>query len=221
MPYSRTQLISLACILGLEITVLVGKPSFTLAQAFKPSGIPVPPRRVFLPPRGDFGECFPAETELTPLIPGTNFGMPVTASAHPTFFVYVPETNASYLEFALYDSGKEVYFTELEPNSQAGILRLPIPETVSLETRQLNGEPKVYEWTLTLVCDPADATKDVSVSGWVHRLPNINPDGKTAADFADLGVWYDALDAAYAEQTAPILLDSVGLEEFTQVPLLE
>ncbi|MEC4983337.1 MAG: DUF928 domain-containing protein [Oscillatoria sp. PMC 1068.18] len=222
MSSSRTQLISLACLLGLEAIALVSQPSLTLAQAFKPSGIPVPPRRVFLPPRGDLaGECVPAATKPIALIPGTNFGMPLTASAHPTFFVYVPETHASSLEFTLYDSGKEVYFAQLEPNSQAGILPLPIPESVSLEAQENDGEMKVYEWTLTLVCDPSDATKDIAVTGWVHRIPDVNPEGKTAADFANLGVWYDALDAAYSEQTAAVLLDSVGLAEFTEVPLLE
>ncbi|MBZ8179261.1 MAG: DUF928 domain-containing protein [Oscillatoria sp. PMC 1051.18] len=215
------KLVSLSLLAGIQLTALISEQPFTLAQAFKPSrNAAIPARRRLPPPRAS-GDCALGDLKLTPLVPGRDFGMPLTASANPAFYIYVPQSTASRFEFALFDGRTEVYSLELPATSQAGILRLPLPETVSLEAGEVNGQPKVYQWFFSIVCDEDDRSADLRANGWVHRVADIAPATQTATDFAELGLWYDALDAAYAEQSAPVLLNSVGLEQFSAIPLVE
>ncbi|MBZ8179260.1 DUF928 domain-containing protein [Oscillatoria salina] len=237
--------IFVSCLLCLQVTVNVSfsrqaqaqsEADFLLAQTFKPSGIPVPARLPFPPPRARLPRsifrlrrprtpqtrmsCVVGETSLVALIPNSEFGLPLTVSAHPSFFVYVPRTNASKFEFTLYDDRRELYKLQLQPTAQPGILRLQVPPTVSLQAGKVNGKPKIYQWFLTVVCDESDRAQDLFVGGWVHRSADVHPRGRTAVDFANVGIWYDALAAAYREGTASKLLDEVGLERFQRVPLL-
>ncbi|MEC4983334.1 MAG: DUF928 domain-containing protein [Oscillatoria sp. PMC 1068.18] len=215
------KLVSLSLLLGIQFTAFLSAQPFTFAQTFKPSrNSSIPARRRLPPPRAS-GNCAIGDLKLTPLVPGQDFGMPLTAAANPTFYVYVPQTTASRYEFALFDGRSEVYSVELPANSQAGILRVPLPETVVLEAGEVNGQPKVYQWFFSVVCDESDRSFDLRANGWVHRLADVAPGTQTATDFAALGLWYDALDAAYAEESAPVLLDSVGLEQFSPIPVLE
>ncbi|MEC4983336.1 MAG: DUF928 domain-containing protein [Oscillatoria sp. PMC 1068.18] len=241
---SSLKLIFVSFLFGLQITgyLSFSRPAqaqsqadWLFAQTFKPSRMPVPARLPFPPPRARLpsifrigrprtprtrGSCAAGRMGLVPLVPNSDYGMPLTISAHPTFFVYVPQTTASSFEFSLYDGRREVYKRRLQPTTQAGILRLQVPSTVSLQAGKVNGQPKVYQWFLTVVCDKSDRAQDLFAGGWVHRSAQINPRGRTATDFANVGVWYDALAAGYRQRTAPRLLDSVGLERFGRIRLL-
>ena len=46
------------------------------------------------------------------------------------------------------NNGKEIYSSEFVPPETSGIVKLTIPETVSLEVEQ------EYHWELTLMCNP-------------------------------------------------------------------
>ena len=57
-------------------------------------------------------------------------------------------------------------------------------------------------WTLTVVCDPVNRSRNPFVSGLVMVKPNVQllerveklPQLEQAAEFARWGYWYDALD---------------------------
>lgn len=96
--------------------------------------------------------------------------MPLTVRPNPTFYVYVPESSSVRYEFALFDGRSPVYKVELEPVATAGIIRIALPETVTLEAGAVDGEPKTYQWFLSMVCDVDDRSRDVTTNGWVHRV---------------------------------------------------
>jgi hypothetical protein len=114
----------------------------------------------------------------------------------------------------------------LERPAGAGLQRIRLAELgVSLETDQ------EYQWSVAVVPDATDHSKDVVASGWVQRvaapdalaqqLSAAGPDGAVSV-YGEAGLWYDMLDAAfervranpesdaYREQLAT-LLEQAGL----------
>ncbi len=77
-----------------------------------------------------------------------------------------------------------------------------------------------YEWSVALVVDPDERSKDIVTTGWIRRVAEPEPPGDDAATRAAHGLWYDALDAAArdpAGQSAlSALLAQAGLEPITQ-----
>jgi hypothetical protein len=153
-----------------------------------------------------------------------------TASEHPSLFWYLSDASPGYVlfELTLIDEGS------IEPVVD---VRLPAPSAKGLQRVDL-GEHGVslspgqeYQWSLALVVDPEQRSRDVVASGWIERVPA--PDalsGRLAAAgplgaaqiYAESGLWYDALDAiwqlgearpdgAEAQRQLDALLAEVGL----------
>jgi hypothetical protein len=59
-----------------------------------------------------------------------------------------------------------------------------------------------YQWSVALVVDPQERSRDVVASGWIERVPGPGGAAGDPADAARRGLWYDALDAAYASARA-------------------
>ena len=68
-----------------------------------------------------------------------------------------------------------------------------------------------YEWTVTLVADPAKRSADLITAGWIERV--AAPAGLDASDPAALaaqGLWYDAFARA-PEALRQAMLRDAGL----------
>ncbi len=128
-----------------------------------------------------------------------------TTSAQPSLYWYLAEPLAGdvVLELTVIDetSIDPLVDRRLERPAGPGLQRVRLSDLgVSLDPGQ------EYQWSVALVPDPEDHSKDVVASGWVQRVPapdeiskraaTVGPDG-AASVYGDAGLWYDMLDAAF------------------------
>ncbi|AFY38361.1 protein of unknown function DUF928 [[Leptolyngbya] sp. PCC 7376] len=198
-------------------------PPQLIAQAFRaPFGAAVPDRRRLPPPRAS-GDCSTGDIKLASLLPGEAFGMPLTGSANPEFYVYLPEVSADYVEFSIFKGRKSIHKAQFAAPTEAGVVAIALPEDIALEAgTNTTGKPIAYQWYFNVVCDAEDRSTDLKTNGWIHRLTDIDISEQSATELADMGLWYDALNAAYNEGQTAVdnLLESVELNDFVGVPLL-
>ncbi|NEP61171.1 MAG: DUF928 domain-containing protein [Symploca sp. SIO2G7] len=98
------------------------------------------------------------------LVPTTDSSK--TIADNPSLFVYVPKTTAKSAKFIVRDNnGKEIYHSEFVPPETSGIVKLTIPETVSLEVEQ------EYHWELVLMCNQTNyfAAENKYIDGFLLR----------------------------------------------------
>ncbi len=236
MNISKSTLRVISAILTLSI--LVG-PNFTpsvrsqnRATSFEP-----PPGRD-IPRGGTAGggsrsvgnACSPSKSgvsaTLTALSPGGQLGL--TQSSRPKFLVYVPQTSAQTMEFSLFDDKMNgVYQMNLPVSNRTGLVSIELPENAPSLVKD-----KPYYWTVALVCNPNERTKDMVVGGWIEHS-ELNDSLKQelakarglerASLYAQKGFWYDAVNTLVEmQQTEPgnlaiaaswaELLKSVGLD---------
>jgi len=133
-----------------------------------------------------------------------------TISSNPIFAWFVRDSQPRQMQFRLYqeDSATQEYelvqeIKDKDFQSKPGIMVLPMPKTVSLETG------KKYLWQVELICDrnrPSAnlfAEAEIEIATTQATLKNkmnqtINPDDK-AILFAKNGLEYDALMTVLAE----------------------
>ncbi len=182
-----------------------------------------------------------SEPPLTALVPRLNpeeGDWALTVSRHPTLWVYVPETVASEGIFVLRDRQWNDLYRQEVALSEAGILELELPETV--EALAVDED---YRWQFAIVC-PADATdvrREIVTEGWVRRVEPSEaltrefdgvPERNEPLVYGSKGIWYEALSGLARQiQTSPNdeevqqrwreFLESAGLAEFSEVPVLE
>jgi hypothetical protein len=126
-----------------------------------------------------------------------------TVSAQPSLFWYLDRTpDASMrIEFALFDqaSDEPEVEAELAAPKRAGIQRIRLAD-YGVELKP----GSEYEWSVTLVVDPAKRSKDVVVTGWIDRIEHSGQlatrlesesDTRAAAIYAEEGIWYDSFAA--------------------------
>jgi hypothetical protein len=123
-----------------------------------------------------------------------------TLSDHPSLFWYVdgPPPENARVYFTLIDdtSVEPLVEVELERPARAGIYRIDLAEhAVHLE------RGAEYEWSVVLVVDSGQRSKDVVSSGWIDRVEapaGLAPAGvpHSVQAYAEYGLWYDALGAA-------------------------
>ncbi len=183
------------------------------------------------------GQCVKGKLNLTALVPENKIGRAV--SDYPTFFFYVPQTEAELAEFILKDqSGNPIYKTTLKINNSSGVIGVSIPANKNVSPLQVG---KNYRWSISLICDAEDRSADVLEEGMVHRvelsadirrqLDQADPREKTFI-YAENGIWQDALSTlAAARRDQPndttfkadweSLLDSVKLGEIAKEPIVQ
>lgn len=178
----------------------------------------------------DYGDL----AALVPVTEGTVWGQ--TTAAQPTLWFYLPAAIAPEqpMELMVQNADDEVlYMTTLAVDAAAGNIAIALPETVTLPV----GEP--HYWTLALYCDPAQPASSVFVSGTIERvaadgveplLTETVPSLSLAQDYANAGVWHDALAVLGAlQQLEPdnsdgqtlwtALLEQVGLTAAAPAPI--
>jgi hypothetical protein len=165
------------------------------------------------------------------LVPTSQQGL--TISDHPTFWVYIPQTEAASLYLAIKTlDDRGVYQTQFPLNHSGGIMAVTLPEEApALQV----GE--IYTWSIALLCNSPQV--DIPfVGGYVRRVDlSLTPESSTdllqqAAAYGQAGVWYDTLTRlAELKQTQPnnpavtenwvSVLASVDLNEMVQQPFLQ
>lgn len=179
--------------------------------------------------------CVSPGTPLTVLAPNNNVG--TTVSDNPSMFWFVPKTQAKSAEFVVVDEeGNDVYLTTLALNGTPGVVKLALPDTVTLEPG------KTYTWQLALICDPNNRRQDEFVRGNLQRtelsaeqkakLAQSTTPIQKAELYAQARVWQDAISIlAQQRQERPNdsavttawqdLLKSVQLDAIATAPLVE
>jgi hypothetical protein len=183
------------------------------------------------------GCASPSQLSLTALVPKNKIGR--TVSDYPTFFFYLPQTEAELAEFILEDeNGKQIYQQDLTISNLSGVIGVSIPADKNVPPLEVG---KKYTWKFTVVCDADDRSSDQMESGVVRRvelsaeilreLENADPRRKTFI-YAENGIWQDALSnlaaARRANPNEPVfetdwesLLDSVTLREIAKERIVE
>jgi len=225
-----------ACVCCLWLSGLAVAPR-TGAEPFQPPNRGLPGRREGAATRG----CVLGHpSRLMALLPDTNLGL--TTEAYPTFFWYMPRSQARFVEFSLYQTNQEgdrqlIYSSTLSVTSEAGIARVSLPTHSGLPPLAVGQD---YQWSVAIICNPNNRRGDLRVDGWVHRI-EPEPDLAQALATADRseqvslyarhGIWFDAVAAlAELQLAAPEdaelqgrwqeLLESVGLEAIAEQPFL-
>ncbi|MEM1251969.1 MAG: DUF928 domain-containing protein [Cyanobacteria bacterium P01_H01_bin.21] len=183
----------------------------------------------------------PQSPHLTSIFPDDDLGY--TTDGYPAFQWYMPSNNASYVEFNLYEVISEdegifqpVYQTAFVPSPTAGIATLQLPQAAGLTPLEADN---YYYWSVEVYC-PDDDVAAMMAEGFVEVLtpdPALeaelaNSEGiDRAAIAAENSLWFDATRALTDHlQTQPddrqaieswqILLESIGLENIADAPLL-
>lgn len=195
-----------------------------------------PPNRDSRPIRGG---CQSNQQQLSfrALVPSNKTGR--TVSDYPTFFFYLPKTEAESAEFTLLDStGQQIYQQTLTVKNVSGVIGISIPANSNVPPLAAG---KTYTWNFTLICNPADRSGDLPSIGKVERV-ELSADIRRQLEQADArekifvyaknGIWLDALsNLAAARRTLPTneaiqadwesLLDSVKLSEIAKEPIVQ
>ncbi|NEO99802.1 MAG: DUF928 domain-containing protein [Symploca sp. SIO2E9] len=196
---------------------------------------------------GSRGSC---NFDLTSLVPVDEQGG-WTTQANPTLWLQVPmelSSIKSILVMVKDESGSTVYRTEQENlDASAGIVRLPLPETVQLPVSNPDSEDKsgFFNWMVAMYCDDS-GDRPAYVEGSIRRVAieapsELDLEGKSPQEIIELSnlytqnrIWYDALtvlgNARLAAPNDQALLEAwqkllsypiVGLEAVVNEPLVE
>ncbi|MFM7405336.1 MAG: DUF928 domain-containing protein [Cuspidothrix sp.] len=172
---------------------------------------------------------------LTALIPSTE--KELTSAAYPTVLVKISEPVNRKAELTLWDEqGNGIYQTTVDLTATSGITSFKIPKAASPLALG-----KQYKWNLALICDPEERQRDIVLEGTLERIQlssTLNNSLVAATPleqaklYAQNGLWYDTV-ATLADlkrshpQNPQIgaewqeLLQSVGLTELSQVPVVD
>ena len=241
--------LSLKIVLFIGFFILVQTPQVLLAKGiperwetneYKPVGIGAPINTDGGGTRGPTSSCPLTGKPLKALVPSSRFG--ATVAAYPTFYAYMPallpQASPLPVEFALEDkSGNEVYKSTFKTNGKAGIVAISLPSQAGLVPLEIGQD---YRWSLSIICQPDDRSRDVSVQGLIRRValnPTLSTQLKQASPqqqvelYAEARLWQDALatlaqlrrdnptDSTVAADWAK-LLRSADLGDITQESLL-
>jgi len=155
-----------------------------------------------------------------------------TTSEHPTLWFYIAYAANTQVELEIQNEAEEpIYQASFIVKNTPGLISFTLP----------NNSPKLapnqkYLWYLYIKCQSQGSPDDV-ISGWIERV-ELNPlDAQlTQLDLIDFysknGIWYDAItnlnqlrdNDSQNKQYTQIwhdLLQQVGMEELSQIPVVE
>ncbi len=186
-----------------QVLLAQGIPNRWEAKQYRPpSGIGAPTRTEGGGTRSLDRSCPVVGKPLTALLPSSGFG--ATVAEYPEFFVYMPALSPQALqlpvEFVLADaSGNTIYKTTFQSNGKPGIVTLSLPNQAGLQPLKIGQD---YKWSFSIICQPDERTRDMTVEGLVRRvelngtlsnqLKQASPQ-KQVELYAEAELWQDAL----------------------------
>lgn len=225
------------CLTGLALGLSIASSAVVPALAqgrlvFRPTSTGAPGNRESGANRS--GACALGEQGLVALMPENNLAQ--TATAHPAVYAYFPSSRAQFAEFALYEEGSDelVYGTLFNVTGNPGLVEIEVPDNATVAPLRAGQR---YYWYLSLICDVQDRSSDMTVQGSLERVSGGNIDrqlqgvsvGQQPFVYAEASLWPETLtsvvkssesDRAAAEQNLKDLLQSVGLTQLANEPLL-
>lgn len=222
-------------VLTLTAAILLETFTSVFAQTFRPPNRGAPSITAGAGSRS--GSCLaPNQKKLTALLPPSKLGL--TVSDRPTFFGYIPSTTARTGELLVQEQNNRLVVRKsFAIPDRSGIVSIALPaNSPALEVG------KTYKWRLRIVCNSDDRSQDVlSDQGWVER---IQPSATLANQiqkatpmtlssvYANAGIWHEALGSIAKLRSTQSndrtvtknwqeMLNSVGLEAFTQEPVID
>lgn len=210
-----------SCVLSLSLAVTPAVAEYEPpADQRSPSG--------YTSTTGSRGGCEASEgTPLTLLAPQRHIGQ--TASTHPTFAWFIPDSRPFAMEFTLYEYGSDSrpkLAHKLELKSSPGIMKLSLPQN---KPGLVRGQR--YLWQVAILCDPNYPSSDLVAKAEIEVVempPSLNrtlftkmADHEMADLYAKAGLWYDALsealgpaeDSRLRKVASTLLEDIAKLEE--------
>lgn len=211
-------------------------------KIFIASGTGAPINRVAGATRG-LSSCFTEDACLIALLPEKGPELLLTVADYPVLLFHIPKTHAQTLEFRLRNpvNGK-VYQASLNPPATTGIISINL---ANLKDSEGKGLPpleigKQYEWDCSVILDPLDRSKNLTVDGLITR-ENLTPilqetlkqstPSERLSLYATNNLWYDLIATLYQQRlTNPnnvelddewaAVLKEINLAKVAQVPLL-
>ncbi len=145
------------------------------------------------------GNCNSIPTDIISLIIPDNH-IAKTISDKPTILLYSSQDIGYPVEVTFYSLKQGTLFTSRIKNLNQGFMGVTIPEdSPGLKIGEL------AKFTATIVCNEKHPSMNLYVQGWIERtdIPKlINQDiiiRDCNIDYAELGIWYDALACAYSQ----------------------
>jgi hypothetical protein len=171
---------------------------------------------------------------VTPITPEAVQGL--TVASRPTFYVYVPQTSARELFFALKDENNQHHYQTSVPvpEGEGAVMAIALPDDAPpLEIGQ------TYRWTFILIDETGLKPDSPGVEGDIRRVEansltpgseQADPTLELAQQYGTAGIWYDMMNTlVQIKQSSPNdptiqaswtgLLASVGLEEIATKPI--
>ncbi|NJL84483.1 MAG: DUF928 domain-containing protein [Chloroflexaceae bacterium] len=129
-----------------------------------------------------------------PLVPtDSNYGQ--TQAAHPTFWIYLPRSQARQAILSIRDEAGQYHSQTTFPLTGApGTVGLSLP--LSAPPLEIDRD---YEWAVVLVCNQQPLPNDPAVTAWVRRVamppaPALTTPLERAVWYGNNSLWYDTLD---------------------------
>jgi Domain of Unknown Function (DUF928) len=151
--------------------------------------------------------CIAPNQALIALKPSGTIGL--TLEAHPAIWIDLPPNTAERISLSLLTETRTLVYEDVT---------FPVPDTAGPVALQLPQEQlpleigQRYEWIVELECDLNNASKNLSVSGWVKRIepdPQLQQELDAAENpleqaevYASHGIWYETLSIVAAQQQA-------------------
>ncbi len=172
---------------------------------------------------------------VTPLTPGANNGL--TLAERPTFYLYVPETSAREIFFALKDEHNHHHYQTRIPvtGGEGAVLAFSLPDDApALEIGS------TYRWTFILIDQNGLKPDSPGVEGEIRRVEansltqvgaqGADPTLELAQQYGSAGIWYEMMTTlALLRESNPQdptvmatwteVLSSVGLAEIANKPI--
>jgi hypothetical protein len=177
------------------------RPSLVVGEPFT---VDAEPRALYQPPRRGAPErervgtgiTRGATAQPTPLALAPDH-VGLTVSASPSLFWHIDAVPAEgvALIFTVTDDTSVTPLAEVgvDATSEAGIQRLRLAD------HGIELEPEVeYMWSIALVTDAQNRSEDVVSTGFIRRVARpkaLATGSQGGVDFAQAGIWYDALEA--------------------------
>ena len=156
-------------------------------------------------------KCLPEEMPVTVLVPKTIQGIKygLTVDPSPDFFVYIPDTVATQIEFIVtdnqpYPNGQIIDERVMDIPTKPGILRITLDGNLE--------DDQYYEWAVYLKCPQMNPSGEASFtlpsSGWIKKisvddnlLQKVDQSSvlDTIRSYAKEGIWFDTLSLLYEE----------------------
>lgn len=148
-----------------------------------------------------------------------------TASENPTLYLSMPAIQNKEVTFEILDDAEDlIYETTLSlQNSPAGILKIEVPEDVSLKPNV------IHQWAILIHCDLDNPAADEEIKGLMQRLEIAPPASGNPLDranyYAENGVWQQAFEGFWGLRDAHRqawleFLKSVKLESYADATII-